>query len=132
MTTTSAQDPSSQTRRRQIPLWDKVVTGVCLAVAVVVAIVLALATAVLSTAADRCKPGSSCMDQVDHGIHVSLLGTAAILVIGLSCVIIARITRTWLFIWAVATLVLLPVPSVIGSNIVKHASELSTVGPSRP
>ncbi|MCU1647156.1 MAG: hypothetical protein JWN03_7431 [Nocardia sp.] len=132
MTTTCALEPSSQTSRRRIPVWDRVITGVCLVLAFVTAIWLTMLTGMLAMAGDPCAPDSPCTDQVGHGITVSLLGMLAVLVIGLGCVIIAAITRTRLFIWALATLLLLPVPVVIGSNIADHASQLSTVGPSHP
>ncbi|MRH93343.1 hypothetical protein GFY24_39020 [Nocardia sp. SYP-A9097] len=133
MTTTSAPVSSAHTHRRRIPKWDKVVTGVCLALVVMVAIWLMSLTAILAMGADPCEPESPCMELVGHGMQVSLLGTVAVLVIGLGCVIIAAITRrTWMFIWALATLLLLPVPLAVGSDIVKHASELSTVTPSHP
>ncbi|MFE3257052.1 hypothetical protein [Nocardia sp. NPDC059229] len=132
MTTASAPVSNSHTRSRRIPKWDKVITGLCLVLAFATAIWLTLATVIESLAVEQCKHDSSCVDQVDHGINVSISGTVAVLVIGLVCVIIAGITRTWLFIWALATLLLLPVPGVIGSDIVKHATEHGTIEPSRP
>lgn len=131
MTTTSAPVPSAHIYRRLIHVWDKVVTGVCLALVVVVTIWLMPLTAMLAMGGDPCEPQSPCMDQVDHGMHVALLGTVAVLVIGVGCMIVAAVTRTWIFIWALATLLLLPVPLAVGSDIVKHASQISTVGFSR-
>ncbi|MRH89256.1 hypothetical protein GFY24_17680 [Nocardia sp. SYP-A9097] len=104
----------------------------CLVLDFVTAMGLALFTGMFAMAGDSCAPDSPCMGQVGHGIAISLLGILAVLVIGLGCVIVAAISRTRLFIWALATLLLLPVPFAIGSNIANHASELSTVGPSHP
>ncbi|MGV9832934.1 hypothetical protein ACWDUL_01835 [Nocardia niigatensis] len=130
--TTSVKVPSSQADRQRIPTWDKVITSVCLVLAFAIAILSMLATAIGSLAAEQCQRESTCLHQVDHGINVSVSGTAAVLVIGLVGVIIATITRTRPFIWALATLLLMPVPSVVGNDIVNHATERTTVGRSRP
>ncbi|WP_405484543.1 hypothetical protein [Nocardia sp. NBC_00511] len=103
----------------------------CLTLTFFAAIWFAMLSGFLAMGCDPCAPDSPCMGEVGRGINVYLLGMLAVLVAGSVCVIIAAITRTWLFIWASATLLLLPVPCVIGSNIVNHASELSTVGQSR-
>ncbi|MEC3957116.1 hypothetical protein VMT65_29055 [Nocardia sp. CDC153] len=132
MTTTCAQVPNSQTNRRRIPMWDKVITGICLVLTVVAATYFTGLTGLLAMATDPCAPDGPCVDQVGRGIAVSLLGMLAVLVIGLSCVTIAAITRTWLFVWALATLLLLPVPVAIGCNIANHAAQLGTVGRSHP
>ncbi|MEV6071830.1 hypothetical protein AB0L82_35275 [Nocardia sp. NPDC052001] len=132
MTTTGAPGQPSHPRRRRIPLWDTVITGACLALALAAAIWFALLSGFLAMGGDPCAPGSPCMDEVGRGIQVYLLGMLAVMVIGPAAVIVAAITRTWMFIWALATVLLLPVPCVIGSTIVNHASELSTVGPARP
>ncbi|MET8428803.1 hypothetical protein [Nocardia sp. NPDC004860] len=113
-------------------MWDKGIAVLCLAVAFLLAIFLTMLTGMFVMAADSCAPTSPCMDQVGRGINVSLLGMAAVLVIGLGCVIIAAITRTRLAIWALATLLLLPVPCAVGSDIANHAIQLNTVEPTRP
>lgn len=132
MTIAGNPGQTSRTSRRRIPVWDKWITGVCLALTFFAAIWFAMLSGFLAMGGDPCAPGSPCMGEVGRGINVYLFGMLAVLVAGSVCMIIAAITRTWVFIWALATLLLLPVPCVIGSNIVNHASELSTVGPSRP
>ncbi|MGV9836533.1 hypothetical protein ACWDUL_20425 [Nocardia niigatensis] len=90
-----------------------------------VAIFLAMLAGMFVMAGDSCAPSSPCMNEVGYGINISLLGMAAVLVAGLVCVIVAAITRTRLFIWALATLLLVPVPVFVGSNIANHAMQLS-------
>ncbi|MEV6071990.1 hypothetical protein AB0L82_36080 [Nocardia sp. NPDC052001] len=132
MTTTGSPVPNSRIIRTPIPVWDKVITGVCLTLTVVAAIWFSMLSGFLAMGGDPCAPGSPCLDEVGRGFHIYQLGMLTILVTGSIAVLIAAITRTRLFIWALATLLLLPVPCAIGSNIVDHASELSTVAPSRP
>lgn len=131
MTTTLAPALSSQTHRRRIPKWDKIITGICLVLTFILTINVTMFIGMLAMGSDPCEPHSPCTDQVGRGMQIAALGTVAVLVIGLGCMIVAAITRTWVFIWALATLLLLPAPLAVGSNIVNHASELSTVGPSR-
>ncbi|MET9489974.1 hypothetical protein [Nocardia sp. NPDC006630] len=132
MTTTSDTASSSPTRHRRIPEWDKGIAVLCLALAFLAAVFLMGLTGMFVMAGDSCAPGSPCMDEVGRGINVSLLGMGAVLVIGLGCVIIAAITRTRLVVWALATLLLVPVPCFIGSNIANHAMHLSRTEPSLP
>ncbi|MEV4123991.1 hypothetical protein [Nocardia sp. NPDC049707] len=60
------------------------------------------------------------MDEVGRGINVSLLGMAAVWWPDWSAWSLQR-----LFIWALATLLLVPVPCFVGSNITNHAMQLS-------
>ncbi|MEV6773389.1 hypothetical protein AB0N05_32630 [Nocardia sp. NPDC051030] len=130
MTTTSAPAPSLPTLRRPIPKWDKGIAILCLVLAFMTAIFLTGLTGMFVMAGDSCAPTSPCMDEVGRGINISLLGMVGTLVIGSVCMLIAAITRTRLAIWAVATLLLVPVPSFIGGNIANHAMQLSHTAPS--
>ncbi|MFE3195921.1 hypothetical protein ACFXHA_43465 [Nocardia sp. NPDC059240] len=132
MTTTSDPALSAPTRPQRIPGWDKGIAAVCLVLALMAAIFLTGVTGMFAMAGDSCAPSSPCMDEVGRGINVSLLGMGAVLVIGLGCVIIAAITRTRLIVWALATLLLVPIPCFVGSNIANHAMQLSPTAPSQP
>lgn len=132
MMTNRSLVPGSQSSRR-IPLWDIMVTGVCLVLTFATAVLLAMATGGFVMAGDSCAPDSPCLDEVGRGMDVSLLGMLTVLLIGLGCVITATLTRrTRLFVWALATLVLLPFPFAVGAGIANDAMKLSTVAPSGP
>ncbi len=128
VTKTLAPVAGSQARR-QTPGWDGAVTAVCIVLALLLAAFLMMATGMFAMAGDSCAPGSPCLDRVGNGIEVSLVGMAAVLVIGLCCVIVAAVTRTLRFGWALATLLVLPVPFAVGCDIANHAMQLSSVGP---
>ncbi|MFE3985049.1 hypothetical protein ACFXPR_11255 [Nocardia tengchongensis] len=129
MTKTFAPVAGSQARCRQTPGWDGAVTAVIIVLALLLATFLMMATGMFAMAGDSCAPGSPCLDEVGRGIEVSLVGMAAVLVIGLCCVIGAAVTRTLRFGWALATLLLLLVPFAVGCNIANHAMQLSSVAP---
>lgn len=131
VTMTSDPAPTSTTRCRRIPEWDRGIAILCLVLAFIAAAYLTALTGFFVMAGDSCSPGSPCLDEVGRGINVSLLGMGTVLVIGSGSVIVAAITRTRMAGWALATLLLVPIPCFVGSHIADHAMELSSTGSPR-